>query len=57
MKILFWILVFMVIYQFFIKPARRPAEPDKKPKRGKPEKKQKLSDTLPAEDIDYEEIE
>ena len=40
MKILFWILVFMVIYQFFIKPARRPVEPEKKPKREKPEKKQ-----------------
>lgn len=57
MKILFWILVFMVIYQFFIKPARRPIEPENRPKREKPEKKQKLSDSLPAEDIDYEEIE
>lgn len=57
MKILFWILVFMVIYQFFIKPARRPVEPENRPNRKKPEKKQKLSDSLPAEDIDYEEIE
>ena len=57
MKILFWILVFMVIYQFFIKPARGPVEPENRSKREKPEKKQKLSDSLPAEDIDYEEIE
>lgn len=47
----------MVIYQFFIKPARRPVEPENRSKREKPEKKQKLSDSLPAEDIDYEEIE
>ena len=57
MKILFWILVFMVIYQFFIKPARRSVEPENRSKKEKPEKKQKLSDSLPAEDIDYEEIE
>lgn len=57
MKILFWILVFMVIYQFFIKPARRPVEPENRQTKDKPGKKQKLSDTLPAEDIDYEEIE
>ena len=57
MKILFWILVFMVIYQFFIKPARRPIEPDNSDRKKQADKRQKLSDTLPAEDIDYEEIE
>jgi hypothetical protein len=57
MKILFWILVFMVIYQFFIKPARRPLEPDNSDRKKQADKRQKLSDTLPAEDIDYEEIE
>ena len=53
-KILFWIVVFMVVYQFFIKPARQPVDPpEKQPMDGN---KQKFTDSLPAEDIDYEEI-
>ncbi len=58
MKILFWALVFMVIYQFFIKPARKPVEPKQKqePRQTKQKQKQKLTDVLPTEDIDFEEI-
>ena len=53
-KILFWIVVSMVVYQFFIKPARQSVDPpDKQQKDGN---KQKFTDSLPAEDIDYEEI-
>lgn len=60
-KILFWIIVFMVIYQFFIKPARQPVEPPNKQamdgdKQAMDGDKQKFTDSLPAEDIDYEEI-
>ena len=53
-KILFWIIVLMVIYQFFIKPARQPVEPPNK--QAMDGDKQKFTDSLPAEDIDYEEI-